>query len=120
MPTVRCKHYHDAKSHADPGVLRSGVRQKSRCPGWAGDPKLRSKLIEEAIHDPQGVTDAFGRPKVIWNAVAGTVFIGVSTNESANAYNCYPNAPTTALHSELSRRAERTIADLMPNHGERA
>jgi hypothetical protein len=78
---------------------------------------LRTKLVSEALPDPDAPTDVFGRPKVIWNAVGGTVFVGVSTNEQEEAYNCYPSAAATRLHSELSRRAERTVEAFLAGGG---
>ena len=109
MRQVRCKPYHESRGRNDPGALEEGPFRKSRCPSWAAEPTFQRRLIDEALPDPAAPADLFGRPKVIWNAVGGTIFIGVSTNEQDEAYNCYPSEPATRLHSELSRRAERTV-----------
>ncbi len=119
MRAIRCKRYHEARYRNDPGAVDPGPHRKSRCPGWAADPILRRKLLDEALPDPNAPTDVFGRPKVIWNAVGGTIFVGVSTNEQEEAYNCYPSAPTTGLHTELSQRAERTVESFMAERGTR-
>lgn len=66
-----------------------------------------------ALPDPDGGTDSFGRPKRVWNAVAGATFVGVSTNEQDPAYNCYPEVPATALAHELAERAERSVEDIL-------
>ena len=109
MPDVRCKLYHRPRKQDDPGFVSDTPSKKSRYPGWAADPLLQRLLIEEALVEPSAPADSFGRPKVLWNAVGGTVFIGVSTNEERGGYNCYPSTPVTSLHSQLSKRAERTV-----------
>jgi len=113
MPEVRCKVYHRARSTADAGELRRAATRKSRCPGWAQNPAIQRLLIETAIPDQDRGTDAFGRTKVIWNAVEGWYFIGVSTNEPVAAYNCYPEVPLTVISAELSQRAERSLAQAL-------
>jgi len=117
MRLVRCKDYHRPRARTDPGTLAVLPARKSRCPGWAADEILQRLLIEGALPDPHGAADIHGRPKRVWNAVAGTVFVGVSTNEQDEAYNCYPEVPATSLHSVLAKRAERTIAELMQAEG---
>ncbi len=117
MRSVRCKPYHEPRNRQDPGAIEARPHRKSRCPGWAADPALRGKLVAEALPDPNALADMFGRPKVIWNAVGGTIFVGVSTNEQEEAYNCYPSAPATRLHSELARRAERTVESFLTGDG---
>jgi hypothetical protein len=109
MRIVRCKKYHESRGRTDPGHLDQEGCRKSRCPSWASDPTLRQRLMDEALVDPGGTQDSLGRPKVLWNAVAGWVFVGVSTNEAEEAYNCYPEVPATKLHGELAKRAERTL-----------
>lgn len=113
MGTVRCKPVHQPHGADDPGARRDRGAHKSRCPSWAADARLQRRLIDEALLDPAGAKDFLGRPKVIWNAVGGTVFIGLSTGETELAYNCFPNAPETRLHAELSRRANRTVDEYL-------
>jgi len=108
---VRCKRYHQPTSGNRP--RRLSRHAKSRCPPWAADDLLQQRLITEAIPDPRAAEDVFGRPKRLWNAVAGTVFVGVSTSEQEPAYNCYPEVPLSELRSLLSQRAERTIEQFM-------
>lgn len=110
---VRCKPYHDVLRHADPGRLRAPGDHKSRCPGWLGDPKLRRTLLSEALVDPDGGDDSFGRPKRLWNGLNGVYFVAVSTNEQSAYYNCYREEPTVLL-DELQARALRSIADVQP------
>ena len=77
------------------------------------DVKLRQRLIEDALIDPDGQLDWKGRPKRLWNAINGWTFVGVATGETELAYNCYPETPATDLLEELARRAERSIDDLL-------
>jgi hypothetical protein len=112
-PRVGCKVYHRALRAGDPAHYRSPTYQKSRCPGWANDPALQRRLLEEAIVDEAGGEDSFGRPKRLWNAVNGLYFVGVSTNESRPRYNCYPEVPTAYL-DELDQRLERSLEDIRP------
>lgn len=116
MPVVRCKNYHSPRSRRNQGVAsRFG---KSQCPAWAAAPNLQQRLIDEALEEPDGPSDCFGRPQRMWNVIAGWCFIVVSTNEQAAACNCYPNEPSTALHEELARRSQRSIGDFMaPERG---
>jgi hypothetical protein len=107
MRIIRCKPYHRPRSSTAPGNLSRFA--KSRCPDWAADSDLQQRLIDEALAEPEGPMDRLGRPKRIWNALAGWCFVGVSTNEQEPAYNCYPSQPSTALHEELARRRQRTI-----------
>jgi hypothetical protein len=113
-PLVRCKPRHEALSKNDPPHVRT-VDVRSRCPGWAST-AVQHALITESLIDPDGGTDSFGRPRKRWSAVAGVVFIGVSSNESQPAYNCYPSEPLTGLVDKLEARAERTLDQLL--HGE--
>lgn len=108
---LRCKRYHEPRGRRDPGLRRGTGDWKSRCPGWTLDPALRERLLVEAIEDPDGGADSMGRPKRLWNALAGWYFVGVSTNEAKPAYNCYPEVPATTLLEELVRRAERTVEE---------
>ena len=71
--------------------------------------------------DTSGDTDWMGRPKKLWNAVEGYVFIGVSANLQTPHYNCYPERPPDGkLLKQLESRAERTRDDLLsgrePDH----
>jgi len=111
--SIRCKPYHRALRGGDAGGVRNRADRKSRCPGWADDDVLRRRLLDGALEDPEGGKDSFGRPCRIWNAVAGQVFLGKSTNEQDPAYNCYPEVPATSLAEELARRAERSVDDLL-------
>lgn len=77
------------------------------------DQELQRLLLADALEDPTAGTDAFDRPRKVWNAVAGWVFVGVSSNEQLPAYNCFPEAPVTALVAELQVRAERTIEEVL-------
>src|SRR5689334_22343111 len=77
---VYCKEYHQPKAINPDGILRSRYQRKSRCPSWAEDPTLRQALINDALVDSSGAMDSQGRPKRLWNAVDGFVFIGVSCN----------------------------------------
>src|SRR2546427_10665460 len=104
---LRCKPYHNARGRHDPGLLRSGHDQKSRCPGWASDPQLRQKLLDDAIPDPDAGLDWAGHPQRLWNAVNSWYFVGVSTGEQVPAYNCYPDVPATVLQRTLIERARR-------------
>jgi hypothetical protein len=108
----RCKTYHRALRAASPGSQRTIGDQKSRCPGWADNDTLKQRLLDEALPDPDGVKDSNGRPKRLWNAINGWYFVGVSTNEAVEAYNCYPEEPSARL-AELEARAERTVADVL-------
>jgi hypothetical protein len=106
---VFCKKYHDDHGAADAGQLR-GAAGKSRCPGWARPDILRQRLIDEALVDPDGGTDSYGRPRRLWTAVNGVFFVGVSTNENVPRYNCYPDVPASALVEELAARAQRSVS----------
>jgi hypothetical protein len=65
--------------------------------------------IQEALEDTAGASDSSGRPKKLWNAVEGRIFVGVSCNLADPVYNCYPEVPADGgLFEELQRRAERT------------
>lgn len=109
---VRCKIYHDSKGIADPGEQRGlAMNRKSRCPSWAASPKLRQKLLDEALPDPDGGKDRMGRPKRLWNAIASWTFVAVSTGETLPGYNCYPDVPATVLLPELSERAQRSLEE---------
>jgi hypothetical protein len=110
---VRCKPYHRPLKRSDPGLLRSSGDRKSRCPGWLGDPAIRQRLLDEALPDPDGLTDSFDRPKLLWNAIDGWYFVAVSTNEVEAAYNCYPEVPASSLVEQLAERAARSLADVM-------
>jgi hypothetical protein len=73
------------------------------------DQELQKRLIEEALEDTKGATDSMGRPKRLWNALEGRIFVGVSCNLAEPVYNCYQDAPPDGgLFDELQRRAERT------------
>jgi hypothetical protein len=111
--SIRCKVNHRARGAHAPGVLRSSADRKSRCPGWASDEALQRRLLDEALDDPDGGVDSFGRPKRKWNAVGGVVFLAVSTNEEQPHYNCYPECPATTLADELERRAQRSKDELL-------
>ena len=75
--------------------------------------------MDEAVVDPDAGQDSMGHPKRIWNAINGVYLIGVSTNEQQPSYNCYPEVPTAML-DELTRRAERSIEDVLPPAPEQA
>lgn len=77
-----------------------------------GAPALHETLLRDALVDPDGGQDWKGRPKRLWNAVAGWTFVAVSTSEAEPAYNCYPDVPATALLDELTARAERSLEEL--------
>ncbi len=109
---VRCKPKHHSLTKSGSGNTRTKVDLKSRCPGWITQ-QIQQRLVDDALVDPSGDTDSFGRPRKIWNAVAGWTFIGVSSNEQVAAYNCYPEVPVTALAEELMNRAERRIEDVL-------
>jgi hypothetical protein len=112
MRILRCKGFKPQPSSERGPELGSPAR-KSRCAGWIDDPVLLQTLVDEALEDPAAGVDCFNRPRRIWNAIAGTCFVGVSTNEPTLAYHCYPAVPLTALRSELARRARRTLADVL-------
>lgn len=115
---VRCKPYHRPLRGSDAGRVRDVSSRKSRCPAWAGDPRLQQRLLDEALIDPGAGVDWAGRPRRLWNAVGGWFFVGVSTSEPQAAYNCYPEIPATSLRGELLNRAERTIEDVLrPGQG---
>jgi hypothetical protein len=111
--TLICKKYHQDHGANDVGVNRTAADTKSRCPGWARDPELQRRLLEEALVDDEGGTDSHGSPIRLWNAVNGMYFIGVSSNLPAPSYNCYPEVPATALIDELTLRAERSVEDVL-------
>jgi hypothetical protein len=111
MSAVRCKRYHRPRDKDDTGLQRTTADKKSRCPAWLGSAPIRQRLLDEALVDPLGGEDTFGRPKRLWNAVSGWYFVGVSTNENTPAYNCYPEEPA-ALLDQLDARAARTLEDL--------
>lgn len=117
---VRCKTYHRPHGSRDAGLERTKGDHKSRCPGWLSDALLRQRLLSEALEDPEGGTDMKGRPKRLWNAVAGWTFVGVSSNEPVPAYNCYPEVPLTVLAEELAIRAERGLEDLRGDEEQRS
>lgn len=106
---VSCKDYHRPKVPTNPGILRGQHQRKSTSPSWASDPQLQQALIADALTDSGGAKDSLGRPKKLWNAVEGLIFIGVSCNLQTPQYNCYPERPPDGKHfAELQRRAERT------------
>ena len=109
---IRCKPKHRALTSSTTGTLRSAGDLRSVCPGWASG-EVQGKLLSEALVDPAGGKDSHGRPKRLWNAVGGTVFVGVSTNEPVPAYNCYPEAPATVLADRLEARARRSVNEIM-------
>ncbi len=112
---LRCKKYHEPQDKLDRGYLHERYStKKSRCPGWLKDEVFRHHLLDGALVDPDAGKDSFGNPKRVWNAVSGWFFVGVSTNEQVPSYNCYPEVPASALLEELSRRAERSIEELIP------
>jgi hypothetical protein len=111
-PSIRCKPKHHALTKAEPGNTRTKVDVRSRCPGWAVA-DVQNRLMEEALVDPLGGSDSYGRPRKLWNAVGGFVFLGVSSNEPVPAYNCYPSEPLTELVDTLRLRAERTVEALL-------
>lgn len=113
VPSVRCKKYHNPLKRTDAGYERTPQDRKSRCPPWLSDPAVRQRLLDEGLEDPDGLTDSFVRPKILWNALDGWYFIAVSTNESDLAYNCYPEVPATSRIEELADRAARSVAQLM-------
>jgi len=109
LRTVHCKDYHRPKTGGNPGSLRNQYQRKSTCPSWAMDQDLQRRLIQEALEDTAGASDSLGRPKKLWNAVEGRIFVGVSCNLAQPVYNCYPEVPADGgLFEELQRRAERT------------
>jgi hypothetical protein len=110
---IRCKPYHRPRSATDQGEIRETFSRKSRCPAWADSPELRQRLLDEALEDPDGGTDAAGHPRRVWNAVDGWFFVGVSTNEQAPTYNCYPDTPATSLRAALLVRSRRTIEEVL-------
>jgi len=112
--SIECKEYHRPRTANNPGRLRSNYQTKSRCPSWAADPVLQQRLIDEALEDAAGATDSLGRPKRLWNAVGGNVFVGVSCNLPEPRYNCYLEEPPDGrLFAELRRRAERTTDEVL-------
>lgn len=112
---VRCKPRHKWTHPHDLGELRSpdGQDQKSRCPGWIADASLQARLMADALVEDDVPLDRHGRPKRLWNAIGGMVFIGVSTQENAPAYNCYPEYPATDLVEELELRKMRSVEEFM-------
>jgi hypothetical protein len=79
---------------------------------------LQQALIDGAEEDSSGIKDAFGRPKRLWNAVEGIVFVGVSNGEQDGSYNCYPEYPPGGkLFREMQRRKERTRNDVLRGVG---
>ena len=109
---IRCKPKHAALTALNPGHVRGKSDLRSRCPGWV-TAELQQRLLDEALEDPESGVDAYGRPRKIWNAVSKWIFVGVSSNEPVPAYNCYPEAPVTALARELRERAARTIEQVL-------
>src|SRR4051812_13153244 len=87
---VECKEDHRPIPTARGGRLRKKSEQKSRCPQWADDPGLRQALLDEALVDPNGGEDMYGRPKKLWNAIEDMFFLGRSCNTSEPRYDCYP------------------------------
>lgn len=76
--------------------------------------RLQTALLRSALEDPRGGVDVFGRPRRVYNAVAGVVFVGMSTNEPQPAHNCYPVlALTTELRSQLLTRADRSVDEAL-------
>jgi len=116
MRTARCKKYHQPLSGAASGVLRALSDRQSKCPGWASN-EVRDILLATAIVEDDQDLDCFGRPRKVWNAVAGWTFVGVSTGEQSPTYNCYPEAPTTKLAARLAILQGRSLEDLMSNAG---
>lgn len=109
---IRCTPKHRAPTGSAAAKLRSRGDVRSRCPGWATE-RVQRCLLAEALTDPDGGFDSHGRPRKIWNAVAGIVFFGVSSNEPIPAYKCYPSEPVTALVDTLLTRAKRTVEALL-------
>jgi len=109
---IRCKPKHRALKSSTEGTVRASGDLRSVCPGWAsGD--VQQRLLSEALVDRAAGEDSHGRPRRLWNAVNGTVFVGVSTNEPVPAYNCYPEVPATALAGSLETRARRSLGEVM-------
>jgi hypothetical protein len=112
---VRCTPRHKWTHEHDLGRLRTegGSDEKSRCPGWASDERLQHALMSDALVEADVPLDTHGRPKRIWNAVGGFVFVGLSTNEQAPAYKCFPDYPAVDLIEELERRRTRSVEDII-------
>jgi hypothetical protein len=89
------------------------------CPSWAANLDFQRFLIDDALEDSGESKDAFGRPKKLWNAVEGVVFIGISCNLQEPLYNCYPETPPPGkLFAVLQRRAERTRDEVLDRSGD--
>lgn len=111
---VFCKGYHDQIKGKQSASYRSGSQTKSKCPGWASDPVLRRRLLDEALIDPEGGDDSMGRPRRLYNALGEVFFVATSTNEQDPRYDCYPEIPLSgSLRSQLLERAERTVDEFL-------
>jgi hypothetical protein len=88
--------------------------QKSRCPEWANNQRLWQALIDEALPDPSDEKDLYGRPRKLWNALAGKCFIGRSCETAEPQYNCHPEYfPPGKLFAEIRERADRKLEDFL-------
>lgn len=111
---VFCKEYHRPTPTSRDGRLRTKADQKSRCPEWADDPRLRQALIDEALPDPNDDKDMYGRPRKLWTALAGKYFIGRSCEMAEPRYNCHPEVfPPGKLFAVMRERADRKLEDFL-------
>lgn len=111
---VYCKVYHSPIKATSSPRLRSRTQNKSTCPPWASNELLQQALINEALEDTRQLKDYLGRPLILWNAVAGEIFVGRSNNTEKLEYNCYPERPPDGkLIKELKRRASRTVEEVL-------
>jgi hypothetical protein len=83
------------------------------------DEEVQSVLIQNALVPEDAPEDSWGRPKRIWNAVDGYIFVGVSVNLAEPVYNCYPDSPSDGdLYDELEERAKRSVQSLLAESGD--
>lgn len=107
-----CKRYHAPKNRTDAGRER-GDGQKSICPGWAANAVIMERLLAEGLFD-KADANAQGKPKKIWNALNGCVFVADSTGQSDPTYNCYRTEvmPGKFL-ATLKQRRKRTTEEFL-------
>ena len=119
QPVVFCKNYHKGRVWLPDGKPRSQTSEKSRCPVWAEKEVVQRVLIESAVFSENGGKDCQGRPKKIWNAVNGCIFVGISNQVPEPVYNCMiADFPESNVREKVLELARRAIDDIGSGHDE--